>query len=67
MYNYEPLSSIVKKTEDVKNQYLKKIYDENDSNKRMYNTAQIAEEVGSFREFSAKLERRLAELKGSID
>jgi hypothetical protein len=32
MYNYEPLASIVKKTEEVKKQYLKKIQEENHSN-----------------------------------
>lgn len=67
MYNYEPLSSIVKKTEDVKRQYLKKIYDENESNKKLYNTEQIAAELESFKGFSEKLEGKLAELKQKID
>lgn len=42
MYNYEPLVSVIKKTEEQKQQYLKKIIDENQMNQKLYNTEQIA-------------------------
>lgn len=42
MYNYEPLASVIKKTEEQKQQYIKKIYDENQTNQKLYNTEQIA-------------------------
>jgi hypothetical protein len=67
MYNYEPLTSIVKKSEDLKKQYIKKIQEENESNERLYNTDKIMNELTSFKEFSEKLQVKLTEIQIKID
>lgn len=67
MYNYEPLASIVKKTEEVKRQYLKKIQEENLSNELLYNTDKIMTDLSTFKAFSEKLQAKLVELQVSID
>ena len=66
MYNYDPLASIVKKTEEVKKQYLKKIQEEKHWNQQLYNTDRIMTDLTTFKAFGEKLQTKLVQLQLNV-